>query len=72
MTVKRAFLLTRARSFELQDVQEFYDEQQQLNLVLRSGRAYPLVAEDGFVRTESKTMQAPGDDDPDFEAEGCY
>ena len=72
MTVKRAFLLTRARSFELQDVQEFYDEQQQLNMVLRSGRALPLVAEDGFVRTGSKTFQEPGDDDPDFEAEGCY
>ena len=72
MKARRAFLLTRARSFELQDVQDFYDEQQQLSVVLRSGQANPLVAQDGFARTESKTMQAPGDDDPDFEDEGCY
>ena len=72
MTVKRAYLLTRARSFELQDIHEYYDEQQQLNMVLRSGRARPLVVEDGLIRTESKTFQAPGDDDPEFEAEGCY
>ena len=48
MAPKRAFLLTRARTFELQDAQEFYDERQQLNLVRRSGETHPLVAEDGF------------------------
>jgi len=72
MAAKRAFLLTGASCFELQDVQNFYDEKQQLNLVARSDDSLPLVATDGFARTESKTHAAPGDDDPDPEDEGCY
>ena len=72
MANKKAFLLSRARSFELDDFQDFYDEKQQLNIVVRANQNYPLVSEDNFVRTSSKTLMAPGDDDPDPEEEGCY
>lgn len=72
MIPKPTFLLAHARSIDFQDIQNFYDEQEQLTVVSRSGETYPLVTEDMFGWTESKTMRAPGDDDPDPEDEGCY
>ncbi len=72
MVAKQSFLLSRAHRFELQGMQGFYDAEQQLNLVLQSNRKHPLVAEDDFLHTESKTRAEPGDDDPDPEDEGCY
>lgn len=72
MTPKPTFLLAHASSIDFQNVQDYYDEQQQLTVISRAGETYPLVAEDEFGWTESKTMRAPGDDDPDPEDEGCY
>ena len=72
MVPKPSFLLAYARSTELRNTQEFYDEEQQLNVIFRSGEINPLVSKKSFGWTESKTMQAPGDDDPDPEDEGCY
>ena len=69
---KRAYLLAAAQTFEMDDISSTYDSAQQLNLVSRDGHTVPLATDDGFGRTESKTMQAPGDDDPDPEDEGCY
>jgi hypothetical protein len=69
---KRSYLLESAKSFEMEDVSSAYDEAQQMNMVSRGSDRVPLVGEDWFVRTGSKTMQAPGDDDPDPEDEGCY
>ena len=72
MTGKRAFLLSRASTFEMEDIHELYDEQLQLNVVLDSGQREPLVSMDNFLQTESKTFAAPGDDDPDCEDGRCY
>lgn len=73
MSHKRAFLLAKARQVvEMQDLRSHYDESQQLS-VREVGRAsLPLVMDDNFGYTESKTFRAPSDDDPDPEAEGCY
>lgn len=73
MTEKRAFLLARARKvIELQDMEKYYDEVQQLNVLVVGDEPQPLVTNDNFGYTESKTHAAPGDDDPDRESEGCY
>lgn len=72
MNGKRAFLLAKAKVFEMQELNSCYDEKEQLNLQISGGQSLPLVMDEGFARTESKTFQAPSDDDPDPEAEGCY
>ena len=72
LTSKRAFLLSKAPRLPLQSLGGFYDEDQQLNVVVKRDRIFPFVSEDGFGWTESKTEAAPGDDDPDPEDEGCY
>lgn len=71
MNDKRAFLLARGREFELESMEGLYDPKRQLSFSNRNPNI-PVVAESDFGRTQSKTMQAPGDDDPDPEDEGCY
>ena len=72
LTSKRAFLLSKAPRLPLQSLGDSYDEDQQLNVVVRRGQAKSLVSVDGFGYTASKTLHAPSDDDPDPEDEGCY
>ena len=72
LTSKRAFLLSKAPRLPLQSPGDFYDEDQQLNVVVRRDRIFPFVSENKFGWTESKTEAAPGDDEPDPEDEGCY
>lgn len=69
---KRVYLLSKARVFALENVVGRYDHEQQLNIYAGSAAGIPLVTLEGNSQTESKTMQAPGDDDPDPEDEGCY
>ncbi len=49
-----------------------YSVAEQLNIAQQDGEARPVVTLDWFASTGSKTAQAPGDDDPDPEDEGCY
>ena len=72
MAARRAFLLLSAQHFELEDIQDFYDEEQQLNVVVESGQMRPAVSENDFCPTQFKTLAAPADDSPDPEDEGCY
>ena len=72
LTSKRTFLLSKAPRLPLQSLGDFYDEDQQLNVVVRRDQAKPLVSGSEFGYTASKTLHAPSDDDPDPEDEGCY
>lgn len=72
MATKRAFLLSKAHRFDLENVQDSYDERQQLNVVEQSGEMRPVVCGGEFGQTMSKTYAAPGDDDPDPEDLACY
>lgn len=72
MKQKRSYLLETARTFEMEEISSVYDDVQHINILARDGQAVPLVNDEGFGRTESKTMQAPGDDDPDPEDMACY
>ena len=69
---KPAFLLSRARCFELQDIAPHYDAKSQLNVLNTRAGALPLVLQGGYGMTESKTFAAPSDDDPDPDDERCY
>ena len=73
MTHKRPFLLANARRLTNSvDITAHYEEVEQINVTYDGGKPYPLVLAASAAWTSSKTESAPGDDDPDPEAEGCY
>ena len=69
MSAKQAYLMSKARVVPFVALPSAYDEKEQLNVCTDGGA---VVLREALVRTESKTLSAPGDDDPDAEAEGCY
>ena len=72
MQQKKSYLLATAHRFEMEDISSAYHEGEQINVLMRGDKTIPVVSEDSFGRTGSKTMQAPSDDDPDPEDDGCY
>ena len=73
MTHKRPFLLASARRLaNAVDISAHYDEHEQVNVSYVGGKPHPLVLDASAAWTSSKTEAAPGDDDPDPEAEACY
>ena len=56
----------------LVDLRDSYDENAQINVEYIDGQRKPLVLNSSIAYTASKTMAAPGDDDPDPEDERCY
>ena len=69
---KPTFLLHNARTFPLVEGAQRYDETREISVVSVGGTLVPLVAVEQAARTQSKTEQAPGDDDPDPDAIECY
>ena len=69
---KPAFLLHKARTFPLVEGPQHYDETRQMSVVSLCGTLVPLAAVEQAARTNSKTEQAPGDDDDDPDAIECY
>lgn len=49
-----------------------YDKELDINYCSVDGKDIPEVLLSGSLTTQSKTFAAPGDDDPDREAESCY
>ena len=49
-----------------------YDTELDINYCSVNGKDIPTVLLSGSLTTQSKTFAAPGDDDPDREAENCY
>jgi hypothetical protein len=73
MTMKKgAFLLHNSRQLPLKEPLGVYDPAESLNVVISDGAQIPLVDMAGAPPTHSKTMAAPGDDDPDPGQELCY
>lgn len=72
MGEKRSYLLAGARTIEMASIASAYSIADQLNIARQDGEPRPVVTMDWFASTGSKTAQAPGDDDPDPEDEGCY
>ena len=73
MEGKRAYLMANARHIPyLAELRDCYDELEQINVEHIAGLRRPLVLNTSITHTASKTMSAPGDDDPDPEDERSY
>jgi hypothetical protein len=49
-----------------------YDSLKQMNVITVDGQAQLAIDQPGRLPTNSKTRQAPGDDDPDIARESLY
>jgi hypothetical protein len=68
---KPVFLVSKAIIIEPKDPDGYYDSELQLNTVSKTDKT-PLVLSGEPKPTHSKTMQRPGDDDPDPGQRRCY
>ena len=69
---KRAFLLHNSMQLPLKEPLGEYKPAESLNVIMHDGVQIPLVAMAGAPPTHSKTLAAPGDDDPESGQESCY
>lgn len=71
--LNQSFLLSRSITLLPEvDMGSSYDKELDLNYYSVDGKDIPAVLQSGSLTTQSKTFAAPGDDDPDREAESCY
>lgn len=71
--LNQSFLLSRSVSLLPEmDMGFSYDKELDINYCSVNGKDIPAVLKSGSLTTQSKTFAAPGDDDPDREAESCY
>lgn len=71
--LNQSFLLSRSVSLLTEkDMGRSYDMELDINYYSIDGKDIPAVLLSGSLTTQSKTFAAPGDDDPDREAESCY
>lgn len=71
MIKKHTFLIANAIKIDLKEPQGIFNNDLQIN-VLSLNNETPLILAGGGTQTHSKTMSAPGDDDPDPERNSCY
>ena len=71
MNTKRPFLMTRSTLLERSIGDWRYEQVQQLNVQETIEGPRPVALTESAT-TSSKTMQEPGDDDPDPDSERCY
>lgn len=71
--LNQSFLLSRSVSLVPEmDIGRSYNKELDINYYSVDGKEIPAVLLSGSLTTQSKTFAAPGDDDPDSEAESCY
>lgn len=71
--MKKSFLLSMSESLLVESGSgSYYDKIMDINYSCENNIYIPAVTLGGSLITQSKTLAAPGDDDPDSEAEGCY
>lgn len=68
----RAFLLRTALPVCCEPYAGLYSYRDEINFVELVDGVIPVVMYMSLFGTQSKTFAAPGDDDPDREAENCY
>lgn len=71
--MQACFLLSNSKVFDkskLNIMEYSYDDSKDINMVIENGVSRIAVQSQNFSPTQSKTMAAPGDDDPDHER--CY
>jgi hypothetical protein len=67
-----SLLLPSKRTIDLKTSDLIYDPQQQLNMVRVNGELRLAIDQPMRLATNSKTRQAPGDDDPDDWGDSLY
>ena len=67
-----SLLFGRVRAVPIVPLEMIYDSQRQMNLVVADGALQLAIDQPGHLPTQSKTRQAPGDDDPDIARESLY
>ena len=65
-------LFGRRKKVELMAADMTYDSLRQMNVVMADGELQLAIDQPGRLPTQSKTRQAPGDDDPDIARESLY
>lgn len=65
-------LFGRRKKVELITADMTYDSLRQMNVVMANGEVQLAIDQPGHLPTQSKTRQAPGDDDPDIARESLY
>lgn len=71
--MNQSFLLSRSVSLlPASSIDYFYDTNMDVNYSSVNDINIPVVMLGDSLTTQSKTFAAPGDDDPDREAESCY
>lgn len=70
--MKNVYLLEDAKIYDLEKNPGYYNEKRKMNIIIKNGKEIPLISSDVKLSTNSKTLKAPSDDDPDPEAESCY
>jgi len=65
-------LFGRRKKVELITADMIYDSLRQMNVVMADGELQLAIDQPGRLPTQSKTRQAPGDDDPDIARENLY
>jgi hypothetical protein len=67
-----SLLFGRRKTVDLATSDLRYDPLKQMNMVTVDGEPGFAIDQPGRLPTNSKTRQAPGDDDPDVATEGLY
>lgn len=67
-----SILFGRTKKVELITADMIYDSFRQMNTVVADGEIQLAIDQPGRLPTQSKTRQAPGDDDPDIARESLY
>lgn len=67
-----SLLFEHRRMVDLTTSDFIYDPQKQMNMVTVDGEPKFAIDQPGRLPTNSKTRQAPGDDDPDVARENLY
>lgn len=71
--MQESFLLSNSKIFDKSQfgaIEYSYDDSKDMNIVIENGVSRLAVQSQKFAPTQSKTMAAPGDDDPDHDR--CY
>lgn len=71
-SLKNSFLLSKSLTLEILSVNSHYDHKRGINISRVGDKYIPTASVESNLSTQSKTLSAPGDDDPDVEAEHCY
>ena len=67
LLMKNVYLLEKSGNLDLEKKEGYYDEERMVNVVVKNGEKIPIISSDKLLIAETKTFEAPGDDDDESE-----